>query len=268
MKIRLKQAYGAGALVVLALAVSACQTETKASSSAPIVSASPSRTPVAPADALSAGVAKLATASYNVKGTGSDLTASGSVDATARAAFLNMSTPIGSGQTLKMDTVVAGGSVYLKMDAGIANKSLHLNPKTWMLIDMSKIGKNVAMPLDSADLSDPLDVAGLDQGITNVIRMDGTHYAGTIDLTQTGGTSSPDLDDLAKVGAKAKAVPFTATLDAQGRLLTFTVNGSKISKALQFGLVFSNYGAAAKTVAPAAGSTVKASSSIYSLLNG
>ncbi len=273
MKTRMKQAYGVGVLVALALGMGACQIGTNtatasnpANPSSPSPSASPS--PLAPADALTAAVNKLATASYNVKGTGGDLSATGAVNTTAKTAFLNLSTPIGSGQTLKMDTVLIDGAIYLKMDAGIANSSMHLNPKAWMLIDPAKVHEDVALPLDTADLTDPLDIDGLNQGVISVTRTDPTHYAGTIDLTQTGGVSSPDPDDLTKAGAKAKAVPFTATLDSQGRLVTFSVNGAKISKALQFGLVFSHYGAATAAVKPAAKSIVKASSSIYSLING
>jgi hypothetical protein len=270
VKIRMKQAYAASALVALALGVSACTSSTTNSSSpaGPSPAASPSPSLVAPGDALTAGIAKLATASYDVRGTGGSLNSAGAVNATAKTAFLNLTTPIGSGQTLKMDNVLIGGKVYLKMDAGTANSGMHLNPKAWILIDTSKLGKDVAMPLDAADLTDPLDVDGLNQGVTSVIRVDATHYTGTIDLTQTGGVSSPDPDDLTKAGDQAKAVPFTATLDDQGRLLTFSVNGAKISKPLQFELVFSHYGAATAATQPTATNTVAASSSVYSLLNG
>jgi hypothetical protein len=263
----MKQALGAGALVTLALGVTACGSGANTAATYH-PAASPSPTPSTAKDALTASIDQLGSASYNVTANAGGVTGAGAVDATAEEAYLNLVTPIGSGRKLKMNTVATGGKVYLLMDAGIANKPMHLNPKTWLLIDPAKLGKDVALPLDTADLADPLDLYGLNQGVVSVYRTDATHLAGLIDLTRTGGVSSPDSTEIAKAGAAAKAVPFTATLDDQGRLIAFTVNGAKISKALQFTIVLSHYGAASAVSAPATSSVTNASSSIYSLLNG
>jgi hypothetical protein len=263
---RMKQALGMGALVTVALGIGACGPSTHATAPGP--TASPSPSPLTAKGALTASVTMLNTTSYNVKVTGDGVTGSGAVNAPTSGAFLNLVMPIGSGTNLKMNTLAVDGKVYLKMDAGIANSGMHLRPKTWLLVDPAKLGKDVSLPLDTADPTDPLDIDGLNQGVTSAVRTDATHITGTIDLTQVGGVAAPDPSDVTKAGAKAKTVPFAATLDAQGRLLTFTINGAKIAKSLQLSIVFSHYGAASAVTAPAAASVSPATASTYALLNG
>jgi hypothetical protein len=273
VNIRLRHALHVSVIAALALGVGACSSSHELVwTAASGASASPSPSPVvlAPSAALQVAIDDLKTLNYNVKTTADfgGASASGAVNTTAATAFLNYSTPIGSGRTLTIDTLETGGKVYLKLDAGSLSASMHLKPKDWNLMDLAKIHQDVYLPLDTADLSDPLDIAGLEQGFLKVERTDPTHYTGTIDMTQIGGVSSPDSSDIRKAGSKAKSVPFTATLNAKGQLVSLSIKAAKSVKALQLSIVFSSYGAPTPPPQPTAADTITAPATLYSLING
>jgi hypothetical protein len=70
-------------------------------------------------------------------------------------------------------------------------------------------------------------------------------------------------DNLDKLGAKAKAMPFTATLDNQGRLTDFIVDASAVDKALGARFSFTNFGDAFPINKPR--NTVEAPPGVYAL---
>src|SRR5205814_1042172 len=85
----------------------------------------------------------------------------------------------------------------------------------WSHIDATKLGANPTLPVDP---NGGANTAALLKNAVDVKQTDGTHYSGTVDLT--GGNASTPLGqpDIDRLGQKAKAVPFTATVDSQGRL--------------------------------------------------
>jgi len=83
-------------------------------------------------------------------------------------------------------------------------------------------------------------VYGLLQGVTEVTAKDATHLTGTMDLTAIGGVSGPDQSDIDR-RPKAKATPFTATLDATGRLTGLAINGPAADN-LAMAFTFAHFG--------------------------
>ena len=100
-------------------------------------------------------------------------------------------------------------------DFGSANSTLKISTDKWFHIDATKLGANPTLPVDP---NGGANTAALLKNAVDVKQTDGTHYSGTVDLT--GGSASTPLGqpDLDRLGQKAKAVPFTATVDSQGRL--------------------------------------------------
>lgn len=251
---------GVATSTLMCLALTAC------GSGGPVGAKPSTPEPLAPIDALQKSLTLMHSVTYDVTATVDGVTGTGSIDPANGRAKIAVTTPIGGGEKMTMTNVNAGGKTYLKIDAGSANKPLHLNPAKWSIIDPDKLGDDVALPLDGDDPADPLDLDGLTQAITAAHRTDPTHYAGTIDMTKAGGVLGPDPSELSKAGAKAKSVPFTAVLDEQGRLTSFAIDASGTGKHLSVSVTIMHYGAAKPVAVPT--TAAPASASMYSLLKG
>ncbi|GIJ44726.1 hypothetical protein Val02_16120 [Virgisporangium aliadipatigenens] len=121
-------------------------------------------------------------------------------------------------------------------------------------IDMSK----VKATSDFRVLEDPLFARSFLATATDVKADAAGAYSGTLDLTKVTGAAKQAADVLAKdAGAKATAIPFTATVDAQGRLASFTTTfpGADDGKDMPWELKIQEIGGTA-TVAQPAPSTV------------
>jgi hypothetical protein len=89
--------------------------------------------------------------------------------------------------------------------------------KTWMHVDMSKAKNAQDLNLDLSRA----DVTGAGQLLSGVLTAQGDAHdiTGTLDATKAGDDLDGfDADDVKAMGAAAKALPFTAKLDDQGRL--------------------------------------------------
>lgn len=69
-------------------------------------------------------------------------------------------------------------------------------------------------------------------------------------------------------GAAATHVPFTATLDDQGRLVELKITPAEANKDLAENITFTKYGPPTPIVAPAAAEVLPATSALYDALNG
>src|SRR5262249_10349875 len=128
-----------------------------------------------------------------------------------------------------------------------------------------KLTGKQAKPFDLSGSGDALDLAGFITKVANVKQTDATHLSGTIDLTAATGLSAPSADTLSKAGAPAKALPFTATLDHQGRITELKVTGSSdLTAAFQL----SNFGSPTPVQTPPASDVIEAPDSIYQFFNG
>jgi hypothetical protein len=242
---------------------------TQAGASAAATGASASSSPSSassPAgkDALLAAAGKFDQSSYHYTLTTSGLTGSGASDPATKSMRMSMS-GTQAGTAVKIDMVKTGADVYVKLDAGQLTTQLGISPDKWMHIDASSLGAGSGL-LNLPGGGDPSDVNGLLGGVVTAQTTDGRNFTGTLDLTKATGSSTPSSDALSKAGDKAKAVPFTATLDDQGRLASLKVDGSGIEDGLTVSMTFSDYGAPVDITRPAASSVVEAPAAISQML--
>ena len=252
-----------GALAVASLALSACSsTSTSGSAGATTtLSASPS---VAPADALLAAATSLNGKGYDMTLTAASVTGNGSVDPTNHAVTFDAKASE-AGQTFELNLTAIGSDLWAKIDLGAFNSQFGVDPSKWLKIDATKIDES-SIGVDLSNLSDVLDIGSLTKAVSNVHRTDATHLTGTIDLTNLAGAEKPDADALKKAGAAAKSVPFTATLDDQGRLSDLKINGDSIDSGLSVDIAISNVGSPTAVTPPPAADVVPAPAAIYQIL--
>ncbi len=245
-------------IATAALAVAGCASNSHAL---------PSRTEMSPKDALMAAVADLGQISYAVEVTESadDRREAGTVDPRKRTGTINTS-GLADGMPASIDAVLVSPDIWIKVDLGAAaNQQYGIPPKSWMKVDASKISKGKALPFDLANLGDALDLGGLLAGVT-AHRSDTHTLTGTIDLTRATGVSAPDPAAVARAGDRARAVPFQATVDDQGRLTRITVDGGSADPNLAVRISFSDYGTSADVSRPNDNEIAPTPDSVYQLL--
>ena len=203
----------------------------------------------AASEQLAAAVAKLDGQSLRYTVTGNQGTLSGGFDSTTGGITLS------GGTTTKLEYVILDDDVYLK----------GFDPQgRWWHLSVSRFPSGSTFRL----LVDPLF------GITFLttarnVRQDvpGT-FTGTLDVTKVaaGGVTNQIADLLAKGDpAGATAVPFTATVDSQGRLAGVKATFTGVSKSgrLSYELKIVEYGATAPAVRPSRAETVDAPPEAY-----
>lgn len=210
---------------------------------------------------LTAMIEPLKTTSHNVamKTAGSNMT--GAVNQAQRSAAA-----VVYGGGVVLSEVVHDGRIYLKADLGSKlNQQVGIDRDVWMAVDPAKLDRNNAMLVQS-DGSDPIDLPGIAAGVTTLTVIDKTHLRGTLNLTKVTGHTLPDPQAVAKDGKPALEVPFTATADAQGRIINFHVIADSFDPSLTLNVTYSGYGAPAKITVPK--SSVPAPAAVYTLFNG
>jgi hypothetical protein len=263
-------AIGTALLTAAALTLSGCgpSKSADATKAGPSASPTPSPTPAAK-DQLTAAMKALASTSekFSVKVAGKQ-TATGAADVPDKAVQIAL-TLTEPGVTVKFEMVAVGADEFGKWDLGAtANRQLKVDPKKWYKIDPAKVTDKSSLVIDpTGDTSDPLEINSTVAALSNVTTTDGKTFTGTVDLTANkdsilGAFNSDNLD---KYGDKVKAVPFTATVNSQGQLATFSTNGAGIADEFTEDVTFSDFGAATVTAPPA---SVSATTAIYSLING
>ena len=256
----------AGLVLVLAAAPALAGCAGKASRTTASGSPSASPSPLSPKDTLAASFKQLGQTSYSATVKDGDTTGEATVDSGHQSARVSI-TMATSGVSIKLGTTAVGSDVWVTMDMGPQlNSQFGLDPKKWMHVDKTRLKGDQAKQFDFTP-SDPLDVDGLLDAVVDVKRTDSQHYSGTLDMTKATGSSKPADDVLTKAGDKAKSVPFTATLDDQGRLLSFKVDGAAVDPSLAHEVTISGYGTQSVT-APNPADVIEMPAKVYDLLNG
>jgi hypothetical protein len=266
---------GLGVVAVASMALTACSSSSTSSTSAPKQTATASAPATAsaaaqksPQDLLTAAIAQLKSAGFNFTQTqgdpaaGSGIKGPGSYDPSTKSAK-EVQKGSEEGIKVELDATAVNGKLWLKLDAGAINQQLKLPTGKWMLTNPAKVDAG-SSPFDFSGSSDVLDIAGLMTSVSNVT-LSGSTLSGTVDLTAATGDNTPDSDDVSSAGAAAKTAPFSATLDAQGRLTALNVDVA--SKALAEAFTFADYGSPSTIGAPAAATVVTAPAALYSFLN-
>jgi hypothetical protein len=209
----------AGLALTTALGLTACGT--KAYETPSTTSSAPAAAPVGQAPAagsaeaakeLVAAAAKLTTDTFKVTSEmGKTLSTSGELDPKAKKA--KMTVTLGGGTATKVDIVQLADDMYMKFDGQLAQ----LVGKGWMHIDASKL--KAGSTFNQLQGNDPAGTQAMAKAVTDVEKS-GNDFKGTIDLTKT---PQYNKDSMKALGAKASAVPFTAKVDGEGRLVAMTV---------------------------------------------
>ncbi|MEU7587010.1 hypothetical protein AB0A95_11975 [Micromonospora sp. NPDC049230] len=209
---------------------------------------------------------------FTLAGAGS--TAEGQVHQPSQSASMKFA--IGgpsSDLAMKLDVIHYKPDSWVKLElTGPTADSLpaikQLNLGKYQHLDQARIKGNRSLGFDF-DKVDPAGSAVLTQGITEV-RSTGTGaYAGTIDVTKAAEAGSLNAATIAALGTQAKTVPFTAKVDAQGRLseLALQLPAAGQTAAQEIKMTYSDYGAATAAQKPPADQVVEAPAELYSLFN-
>jgi hypothetical protein len=200
---------------------------------------------------LVAAAEPLHSTSYRFTSTAGGITVEGAADPATRTVTVNAGPSIGA--------LVVDGEIYLRYPKGMPGAEQFGNGK-WLHADASKIALD---KIGVRDITDPSGGYTYLKSASQVQQVGDRHYRGTLDLTKSGAGSKV----VESLGDAAKAVPFDATLDDQGRLATIDttlkVNGTDVTTHT----VFSDYGAKVTAARPAASEVVEAPESFYRIFN-
>lgn len=139
-------------------------------------------------------------------------------------------------------------------------------PKKWLHLDRTKVKDQEDVGFGDPD---PASAVSLFRSIVDVTEPAAGQFTGTVDLTTATKAEILDKQGLDALGAQAKAVPFRAVVDGQGRLTSIELDVPAYGevKAYTHQATYSDYGAAPAVEEPPAGETQEAPAEAYELLN-
>lgn len=254
---------GLAGLAVLTFATTACtQAPTTVTPSA---AAKPATEVLTEAAAKTSGQSFKYTLTY-----GTQLAGDGARDATGANATRHITfTDPASGMLIKANVVLTGGVLYVKVDLGPLTATIPglsgLGDK-WMTIDQAKIGKS-GLAAGLVPGPDSLTPESYVKGVVSATTVSETEIKGTIDLTKSAPSVVPAAE-VAKLGPEAKVVPFTVTLDSEGRIVKIVINMPKVGDFVAADLItnYTDYNGTVTVTKPAAAETVPAPELIYLFL--
>ncbi|MFG1922760.1 hypothetical protein [Cryptosporangium sp. NPDC048952] len=142
-------------------------------------------------------------------------------------------------------------------------------PTKWGLLEQEQVedsGPALGWDLWSKD---PANVGLLFREIVDAKEAGPGVFTGTINIQKAKLAEVVDEKTLTALGAKAKAVPFRALLDPQGRILDLVlkVPGTAKTKPITHWIAYRDYGAATVTKPPTAAETAPTTDDVYELIN-
>jgi hypothetical protein len=159
-------------------------------------------------------------------------------------------------------TRVLGTDMYMKMDMGDAALP-GMDPKSWMHLDIAKLPANNSLGLKPGEF-DPVGAAKFLRAVATAEQVDADTIKGTMDLTKADGAGGIEGKTLQSLGAKAKAMPFEATVDGEGRLskLVLDMPAMDGEPAQRFSVTYSDFGTPVEVSKPT-GKITEAPEAIY-----
>lgn len=257
MKTRRSAITGLGLVIALSFGAAGCNNATNGAGTDATVPTSASQ--VNALDSLAAAVRKLNEETFKAK-SGNGLGGreiSGVVDPTAKKVSMKMVFPLGD-RGMTVDFVQLGSAVYVKLAGAVELHSgtrMPALPDKWMHIDAANV-------MEGSTFSDVVDgdLAGVNdmiKAVTDIERNGELGFKGTFDITKSPGTRG---EYFKRYGEKAKAVPFNAKVDDQGRLTFIFINLSAIDSGYIGGIqaTYSDFGLPVNIERPATDQTVEA----------
>ncbi|MEV6812932.1 hypothetical protein [Micromonospora sp. NPDC051296] len=269
---------GLVAAALLTPGVAACTTGggTAGPTSTPSATAS-GAAPEADSDAKQAllnSTRELSNGNFRFRMSGAGSTAEGQVHEPSQSAEMRVS--IGEPTddlAMALDLVHVKPDSWVKLDlSGAAASSVpgrdKFNLGKYQHLDQSRIqgDRNLGFDFDQVD---PAGSEVLTQAVTEVRRTGDGTYAGTIDVSKAADAGSIDPGLITALGAQANSVPFTATLDGQGRLteLVLQIPGTGGATAPEIRVTYSDYGNATAAQKPPSDQVVEAPPELYNLFD-
>jgi hypothetical protein len=211
---------------VLALGLSGCADSTTSSAGGDAAAQTATTAPADPKAALAASTKELANGNYAFTASSPGAAAEGMVHTASKSAALSIDTKT-EGFKFKLEMVLAEPDRWIRMTTG--GKSIldeNAAPDTWFHVDTTKLKKGGDFDLDVTK-PDILYVGAMVDAVTEVTG-DAHTVTGKLDATKIGsGDAFLDTDSVKRMGVAASALPFTATLDDQGRLTKLEIDAPK-----------------------------------------
>ncbi|TWJ23995.1 hypothetical protein JD76_04141 [Micromonospora endolithica] len=231
--------------------------------------ASASATPADPKEALRASTKELGQGNFTFTMTGAGLTGKGLVHKPSNSVQFDLTFDDGSGSTMGMEMIMIESDSWVKMDLGELADSVPAMAKLkdkYQHIDKTKIKDSDALAVDLEN-PDPAGADALFKSITDVQETGKGTYAGKLDVSGVTDSGAIDSDVIKSLGDQAKALPFTAKLDDQGRLaeLTMPIPAAGETKAHEIKVTYADYGKATGAQKPPADKVIEASPETYEM---
>ncbi|MGV9211305.1 hypothetical protein ACTFTM_05515 [Micromonospora sp. RB23] len=268
MNIR-RWSFGFLAATLLVPGLAACKSDAAEPAAAP--SASAPAVPADPKEALLASTKEIAKGDFTFTIAGADLTGGGLVHKPSNSAQMTMKMGDDSQDvSMEMDLIYIDSESWVRMEIGGAMAAmvpeLAKNKGKYQHLDKTKAKEIKDLQLDPESL-DPVDSETLVKGVTEVQKTGEGAYAGKIDISASAESVALDEDVVKALGAQAKALPFTAKLDPQGRLteLVISVPAAGETAAHDIKIGYAGYGAGTGAQKPPADKVVEASAETYEM---
>ena len=271
------RAWATAGLLALALttpAVAGCSVD-KTSSSKPDAAAPASSAPPSAQEELAASVKVFNDTPYHFTAAdGEGMTVAGDVRPTDKAIRMTLKQHISGAGLMTMKFLIIDPEYYLKISVpGVTLPGTENAHGRWLHVDPKKMGgmdQGLGRLGSSGDESgDPFDATTMVRSAADVQKVDDTHYKGTLDLTDADGMTI-DSDLVKALGANARSIPFTATVDEEHRLTGMKVTLPAVTghKARVTSVTYSGFGQSTEVTKPTADQTVEAPEKLYQIFNG
>lgn len=221
-------------------------------------------------EALLASTKEISKGSFSFSISGGEFNGAGKVHSPTKSAEMTMTGGDSSDDlAMEMHLIFIDTDTWVRIQFGGAMATAvpeKLNSGKYQHLDRTRIKGIDDLEFDFADV-DPAGSEALTKAITEVRKTGEGLYAGTIDATKVAGSDVLDEATVKALAGQATALPFTAKLDAQGRLteLGIDVPAAGDAKAQNLLITYADYGATTPVQKPPADQVVEASDDVYEM---
>ncbi|NJP32686.1 hypothetical protein HCJ94_12000 [Micromonospora sp. HSS6-12] len=226
--------------------------------------------PADPKEALLASTKEIEKGNFTFTIAGDGLTGQGLVHKPSNSATMKLNFDDGSGTSFSVDLIHIAPESWVKADFGALADSVPALAKMkdkYQHLDQSKVKDSDSLGINLEEDVDPAGADALVKAVTDVQKTGEGTYTGKLDASAVSDADALDADLVKALGDKAKALPFTAKLDAEGRLteLVVSVPAAGESKAHDIKVTYADYGSASAAQKPPADQVIEASDETYQM---
>jgi hypothetical protein len=163
---------------------------------------------------------------------------------------------------MTVDLRKIGTDVYMKFD-GALGAVLGDKADKWMHIDAAKVPEGSPFSMEA---NDPRNAAEMLAASAQVQKTGDRTFQGVLDMTKS---PTADEESLRALGDKAKAVPFTAKADQQGRLVELVIDLAAIAPSSgKMTTTYSDFGTPVSVQAPPAAEVIEMPKEMLGVVDG